>query len=166
MDQYPPLTLAVHDEPTMFNKEMAIGTFFGPIGMLIGGWIGKSRMSNELKYGKVVGEPSGWNKDAALGFLGGNLLGGIVAAIMVAGGAVAGIAALLPLAAGVAGGFMGAHHGEAAEFAEYQKAATIHSVAQAQEHAKGLTHEPGLEQEIESTKYRDLVTAQQSEHHR
>ena len=63
------LTLKVNDEPTYFNKEMAIGTVIAPvIGTLIGGYIGKRRMEKEKTEGRITtDEPSAWNKDTLLG---------------------------------------------------------------------------------------------------
>ncbi len=100
------LILKKNDAPTLFNKDMVLGglaaaaaTFFtggtflvgGAIiggGALIGGFLGEKRMEREAIEGKVVGEPSFWNKDTLIG----GLIGGISAPI------VAGIGALVAAA--------------------------------------------------------------------
>lgn len=100
------LTLKTNAAPTYFNKEAAIGTLAGFIGggllnipltmmtgipglgsaiailggAAVGGSVGKSRMEHELAHGKEVGEPTRWNKDAAIGGMLG-WLGGAVAAL-------------------------------------------------------------------------------------
>lgn len=77
------LVLKKNDSPTYFNKEALIGTLLFPVvGTVIGAMIGKSRMEEEAKNGKVVTDkPSFWNKDTLLGGLVGNLVGCIGAAI-------------------------------------------------------------------------------------
>ena len=155
---YPPRNLKVYDEPTVFNKEMAIGLFLaGPIGAIIGGFVGKSRMKNELQYGKTVGEPTAWNKDTLLGGLMGNALGGLaVAAVVVSLQLPLAIAAFGGLIGTIGGAYLGAKKGEARMQQEYE-------YAQKQEHyfagkAPGKAAEVNLEPQVEQTTYRDLVT--------
>jgi hypothetical protein len=134
------LRLKKTDEPTIFNKEMALGFFTAgllaagtggfalPIvvfGTLIGGFLGKSRIENERHEGKVVSDkPSFWNKDTFLGgFLGhvaGNLVAGTIIAVAVGTlkitgtmltTAMASTVAPVAVAAIVAGTLLGAYIG-------------------------------------------------------
>lgn len=75
--------LTVKAEPTMWNKEMLIGTLFVPIiGTIIGGMIGKSRMKHEAEAGRdTTSEPSAWNKDTLLGGLLGGIVGRMIALV-------------------------------------------------------------------------------------
>ena len=83
------LTLKTNNTPTIFNKDMALGALIGlsipligliagPIGAVVGGFIGKRRIEEENSTGKRVGEPSFWNKDTAIGGLSGWAIGGLV----------------------------------------------------------------------------------------
>jgi hypothetical protein len=82
----PELILQTHQQPTMWNKDMAIGGLaaalltanliapglglFGALaGAAIGGLHGKRQMKHELENGKRVGRPSILNKDTLLGGL-------------------------------------------------------------------------------------------------
>ena len=87
MDQTPQqIRYKPFHSPSMFNKEMAIGTMLGlsvpipgvnvltALGIaggagLIGGLIGKNRMKKEEVEGKLVSNnPSGWNNDGGTWF--------------------------------------------------------------------------------------------------
>jgi len=129
------LKLKTNAEPTIFNKEMVIGTLIAPvIGTIIGGYIGKSRMKDEMEHGKTVSEnPSFWNKDTLIGGLAGNFVAYIgvkvaLAAITLA--ALTPIPALLALAAVsaaavgsiVVGAYIGGKAGESRLKAEYEEA--------------------------------------------
>jgi hypothetical protein len=82
-----PLVLKVHDEPTYFNKEAAIGLLlFPPLGAVVGAFIGKERMEKEKAQGRIIKEPSDWNKDTLLGGLIGAEIGAVVG--YVAAGAI------------------------------------------------------------------------------
>lgn len=72
------LTLKTNEEPTIFNKEMAIGTFIEPgLGTIVGGIIGKKRMEREQTHGRQIDTPSYLNKDALLGCMVGGVIGAI-----------------------------------------------------------------------------------------
>jgi len=109
------LRLKVNDEPTWFNKEAFIGLLLaGPIGGVIGGWIGNERMEREKLVGKrVSSEPSFWNKDTLIGGLIGDGLGGVVGYIAgVAIGGWPGVA--VGVAIWLGGILIGAYLGDAA----------------------------------------------------
>lgn len=93
-----PLILKKNETPTYFNKEAAIGFFIGggPIGALVGGFMGKSRMESEAITGKVIKEPSFWNVDTLLGGLIGLNLGVIAGAITHVALAAAAVATAAP----------------------------------------------------------------------
>lgn len=152
------LTLKTQNQPTVFNKEMVIGTFLVPIpiiGSVIGGMVGKRRMEQENVSGKTVSnDPSRINKDAVLGGLLG-LIGGsiasnvlVAAAVMITGapvGAAIGAAAVATWAAGgLIGAAIGSNHGVKQELHEFKTAKNqhqskniAHAVAQAMEHQMG-----------------------------
>ena len=166
--EYTPRRLQVYDEPTMFNKEMAIGALmgFGPLGMIVGGLIGKSRMRSEKLNGKMVGEPSAWNKDTILGGLLGSIAGvAILAVTMTTGVGVAAVAA--SIGGMLLGGYIGGQHGKGVQEAEYYKA-----IDQEQYFARQASgHSPSLAPDVpcqEQTTYRDMVrdSQQNCEHHR
>ena len=169
--EYTPRRLQVYDTPTVFNKEMAIGALigFGPIGMIVGGLVGKARMNSEKNNGKMVGEPSAWNKDTILGGLLGGLAGAAVLAL-VAGtgfGLAAGMAAYLGGMA--AGGFIGGQHGKGVQQAEYYKAIDQEQYF-ARQSGQGLAQAPAQDMQQpghEQTTYRDMVrNAPPCEHQR
>ena len=62
-----PIRVPTDDQPTIWNREAALGAAIGLlatpiggpiIGGLIGGFIGKSRMSKELEVGKRLDPPT------------------------------------------------------------------------------------------------------------
>jgi uncharacterized protein YcfJ len=127
------LRLRVTDQPTWFNKEMAIGTLIFPIvGTLIGGYIGKNRMQKELVEGRrVSSEPSFWNKDTLLF----GLLGGTVTSMLTFGLAVSGPGGLIAAAAMELGGmavagYFGGKAGEKRQVQDFQEAKKQHIVGQ------------------------------------
>lgn len=110
-----PLILHKNDTPTIFNKDAAvgaaIGTYFGPvigtsIGGLIGGVVGKNRIATEALQGKVVSEPSVFNKDTIIGGVIGNTVGVFAAGAILAGG-IAATPLALPAAIMATGAFVG-----------------------------------------------------------
>ena len=124
-----PYIIPTNENPTFWNKDNAlgalIGTFVaGPFGLIaggaIGGFLGKSKMENELETGKVIKEPTFWNKDAAIGAMLGVLAGGLlVGGVALIGGllavhtlslipivAVYAASVILPLAGGVLWDFL------------------------------------------------------------
>ncbi len=171
------LALKVNAEPTIFNKEMIIGTFLLPIpivGSLVGGYIGKSRMKTELEKGRVVSdEPSAINKDTLMGgllggFLGGGLIGnalGLTAAVAFGpevGLAVQAISALIGVATGA---YVGSNSGVSRQKNDFQK-------AKHQEEEKSISNVMGRapEREQEMGKGKDFainvdLSREQAQHH-
>ena len=165
--EYPTRKLQVYSEPTVFNKEMAIGMLtLGPIGAIVGGLIGTTRMNSEKQYGKTLGEPSMMNKDTFLGAAIGYALAG---SALLVGGMTAGLpAVVLAITLPALGGFIGGSIGKQKMQNEYDYsflqeknlAANGHAPAQAVT-VPEIAHEP------EQSKYRDMVAAeQQQQHHR
>jgi hypothetical protein len=101
------LILHTHEQPTLWNKSMAIGALAGNLlGGILGGWLGgtggvligrmigiiglglaggwgrKQEMKEELVKGKRVTTPTAWNKDTALGALLGIFTGGVLSGIL------------------------------------------------------------------------------------
>lgn len=124
------LKLKVKTEPTMFNKEMLIGTILFPIvGTVIGGMIGKRRMEDEKNNGKMVSEEtSSWSKETIigglLGLIGGHLIGNLVATALFAANPAAALVGYAATALGGAliGGYVGAEQGVKRQKQEYQEA--------------------------------------------
>jgi hypothetical protein len=139
------LKLKTNREPTIFNKEMAIGLMAGVMlpgvgligaliaaaaGTVVGGLIGRSRMQDEKTHGKTVSEETSfWNKDALLGGLLGGFVGQVTAvaamvALSIPLSPVALVATLLgSMALGAAaGGYIGGSSGENNQKAEYEEA--------------------------------------------
>ena len=132
------LILKKTDAPTYFNKEALIGTLLVPgLGTIIGAMVGKSRMEDEAKSGKVVtDQTSFWNKDALMGGLLGDLVGGAIFASVVGIGAITAVLTGVPVvfgagavaaglgwAASVAvGTYLGGKSGEASQKAEFEEA--------------------------------------------
>lgn len=159
--------LMVNDEPTIWNKEMAIGTLLLPIiGTVIGGYIGKNRMRQEKAEGRTVtNEPSGWNKDTLLGGLIGTSVGGVVGSILAAvaigtfgpAGAIAAHGVGL-LAGMIVGGSIGAKFGKDRQLHDYEqsveqdrqhtiKEAMGRSPSRDHSHGKGKDYAPVIENE-------------------
>jgi hypothetical protein len=125
------LTLKVNSEPTMFNKEMLIGTLMFPmIGTIVGGLMGKRRMEDEKANGKVVTEEqTAWSKETIiggwLGAIGGSIAGNIVGAVVatainpVAGAIAFGAIALAGMGIG---GSMGMSAGKQRQRQEFEQA--------------------------------------------
>jgi hypothetical protein len=146
------LRLRVTDTPTIFNKEMAIGTllFPGLLGTIIGGLVGKERMEWEFKDGRrVSSDPSFWNKDTLLGGLIGYsmvaIIGMITAVFAFPEITILGLAAI-GVGSGavgtVIGAWVGGKHGQDRMEHEYRSAVVQQvsqnaspEVAQAVEHA-------------------------------
>lgn len=157
----PDLIVPSQRQPTFWNRSAAAGASIGMLvgllgsavvpgasliglvgGTVAGGAIGKREMERDLATGKVVGPPSFWNKDTAIGAAVGNvvgLVGGIVVGVtlLVAGAAtletggwwsVAAIAAggAIGLSGSVvgtlAGGVIGGKRGEKRLAGDYQEA--------------------------------------------
>jgi len=119
------LRLKTNAEPTIFNKEMVIGTLIFPIvGTFIGGWIGKNRMAREQREGRPVSAtPSFWNKDTLLGgLLGSYLVMGVSFALDITGPVGQVLGAIVSLAGVVAGAYIGGKHGEKRMEREYEQA--------------------------------------------
>lgn len=94
MAQRDEIRIPAKDEPTFLNKEALIGfLFFNVPGAILGSLIGKERMQRESRDGKIVSEPTIWNKDMALG-------AGVGAFLMSAG-------AIIGALTGGLGGFIG-----------------------------------------------------------
>ena len=155
--------LKVDAEPTIFNKEMVIGALMPgiglPIGAIVGGIMGNSRMQREKLQGRIVSdEPSGWNKDAILGAeLGG--IGGVIAGIAAAATLAIMFTSMAPLAGLVmwggyltgmgAGAYIGSSQGIASERKDYEKAkhqeaerGISQAISQSQERGQGLEQQP------------------------
>jgi len=147
------LTLRVNETPTIFNKEMAIGfLLFNVVGAVIGGFIGKERMTREAQEGRRLDAPSFWNKDAALGGLLGAHLG-VVAAFIAASLATPifapAIAAVAVAGAGLIGLTIGGFRGKRRE--EQECALAV------QQHGEG-------QNEPMQSVVRDILREVQSEH--
>src|SRR5437763_1367640 len=103
------LRLKTNHNPSIFNKDMFLGGLLGSliapgwgaiVGGAIGGLFGKNRQEKENREGKLVSEPSFWNKDTLIGGIVGNAIGAVAGlAILVAGGAslFAGAPLVVPL---------------------------------------------------------------------
>lgn len=147
-----PLILPTNEEPSMWNRDTAVGAVVGslifplvgvPVGALVGGMMGKSRMEEEKARGKVVSEPSFWNKDTFIGAGIGNMVGGAVAVATVVAAPVIGLSALGALAVAgtlglggiVAGAYLGGRSGEERLQSEYNQAQTY---ARASEKSSGI----------------------------
>jgi hypothetical protein len=135
------LTLKTNKQPTLFNKDMVLGTLLGlmiPGGLIlkpfillgsaaVGGYIGKSTQERENREGKKVNEASFWNKDTLIGGLMGMEIGTIIGAVafiaLLAAPAVA-VGALLTSAVGgtVMGTYFGGKMGEHQQAKEYEEA--------------------------------------------
>ena len=119
------LKLKVIDEPTMFNKEMAIGTLIFPVvGTLIGGWIGKNRMARELREGReVTDKPSFWTKDTLVGGLLGGLLVEVLSFALVGVAPIGEVIGALSWIGGtVAGAYIGGNTGKSRQTADFEQA--------------------------------------------
>jgi|GEM_PF-1054186 len=108
------LILPSEKSPSFFNKDALLWgllasnviPFFGPVAatsigvgsMMVGGWLGHSRMEEEAREGKAVKEPSFFNKSALIGGGIGGWLGwaGGIAAAAITYGVPALSAALAP----------------------------------------------------------------------
>lgn len=131
-----PLVLKVTDEPTYFNKEAAIGLpILFPIGLIVGAMMGKDRMEKERVNGRVIEEPTVFNKDMMLGGVIGSIGAAAVTviglAIAVFAGsmtgpaalAVVGIASSVASAMGmVTGGMIGGDYGKESMQQDYIQA--------------------------------------------
>ncbi|MBV8939411.1 MAG: hypothetical protein JO089_06190 [Alphaproteobacteria bacterium] len=125
------------DAPTFWNRDTAFGAAIGsliaspfiggPVGGLIGGMIGKSRMENEAENGKIVSEPTFWNKAVAVGAV----LGSIALSVVAGAAALAmhldpaSAYLLMGLGSGaglVAGGVIGGNQDKARQEKEYADA--------------------------------------------
>ena len=117
-----PLVLKSDTPPTIFNKEMVIGTLLLPVfGTIIGAVVGKRRMERENTVGKLVDEKPGfWNMDTLLG----GLIGGTVGSLLLALTGPVGLAVegVLLLGGTIAGAYLGGKAGEKRQEAEYDQA--------------------------------------------
>ena len=123
-------------KPTIFNKEMVIGTLLLPIiGTVIGGYMGKRRMEDENRNGKIVSsKPGMWNKDSLLGGLIGMEVGSALGRALLlgafTGAPISGIVALgffaVTAAAGLVGAAVGGGIGQKTEVLEYRQAKHQH----------------------------------------
>ncbi len=116
-----PLILKTDEQPTIFNKEMVIGTLIAPgLGTIVGGYIGKQRMEREAISGKIMDKPSLANKDALLGWLAGGLVGGIAALVLATTAPALALVAMI--ATPVVGAVIGARRGKETQGIEYAQA--------------------------------------------
>ncbi len=139
-----PLILRTNEEPTFFNKEAAIG-FIAPVpfGTIVGAVIGKKRMEREQANGKLVGEPSTFNKDALLGGLLGWMVGGGVAALALTSTAPAAIAIAVTAALGstALGATIGGKQGKETQEKEY-------ALAVAQQREQQIEKSPSISKNL------------------
>ncbi len=161
------LKLKVTDEPTYFNKEMAIGTLLVPvIGTIIGGYLGKRRMEKEKAEGRTTSdEASAWNKDTLLGAAIGRVAGAILGAGLglittVALGPVAGLAVhIASEIAGIAiGGSIGSKEGIRRQDSDF-----VQAQHQQSEAAIGNAMNRSPEREPSQGKGREFAPAIESE---
>ncbi|MDX1974900.1 MAG: hypothetical protein SFT92_04420 [Rickettsiales bacterium] len=162
------LRVPVNDEPSWFTKETAIGFLMaGPLGFLVGGYVGKQRMEREKLDGRIVEKPSFWNKDMLLGGLLGGLVGSLGAVAVVVTAAIAlhsapilafgGLASALGYLVGAAGGaYYGGTEGEKTMEQEYAQAVALHRarepgraplLEQTVEREPAISHQQRIEQQ-------------------
>jgi hypothetical protein len=151
------LILRTNEEPTFFNKEAVIGFLaVPPLGAIVGGMIGKNRMEKEKTNGKIVSEPSAFNKNALLGGLLGWAVGGLVASIAITPAlatgtlslAALGVTAASVFAVAALGATIGGKQGKAVQEKEYMLAVAQQREQQIEKTpsvAKSTTHEYGHE---------------------
>lgn len=78
-----PLVLKTNATPSYFNKDTLLGLLIaGPLGVVVGAFVGKRRLEDERVNGKIVTQtPSFWNKDTLLGGLLGSIASGVAASL-------------------------------------------------------------------------------------
>lgn len=159
-----------NEEPTFFNREMALGTYIFPVvGTIIGGFIGKSRMESEQATGILVKPPSRMNITALNGFLYGSMVSAFVSmAVLTIGGPAAVLGAIGILIGGTAlAAFAGGSYQKDKMDALYEqgrrnemneKTGIVPLKQRLPQIGLGQQLAPG---EPESTKFRDMVGAGQ-----
>lgn len=121
------LVIPSQTPPSFWNKSTLLGFLLaGPLGLVVGGYLGKKDMEKEWNNGKEVSEPTIWNKNMLIGAALAFQVGVALSVGLISAGMVVGLP-VLPVIGGVAllGGLIGGTGGKEEMEREYAQAVAL-----------------------------------------